>query len=60
MAVIPTTDVNLATKVRNVLNSAGGSVSDILSTFFSSSAKLNMWSSGSTRRIPRYGQEMER
>jgi len=44
MAVIPTTDVNLATEARNVLNSAGGSVSDVLETFFSSSAKLNMWS----------------
>lgn len=43
MAVIPNTNVNLATNVRDVLNSAGGSVSNALTTFFSASAKLNKW-----------------
>lgn len=44
MAIIPTTDVNLATEVRDVLNAAGGSVTNDTTTFFSSEAKLNMWS----------------
>lgn len=44
MAVIPNTLVKLHTNVRDVLNGAGGSVSDELRTFFSASAKLNPWS----------------
>lgn len=43
MAVIPNTNVNLATNVRDVLNSAGGSVSNALTSFFSASAKINKW-----------------
>lgn len=43
MAVIPNTNVNLATNVRDVLNSEGGSVSNALTTFFSASAKINKW-----------------
>lgn len=43
MAVIPNTNVNLATNVRDVLNSAGGSVGNALTSFFSASAKLNKW-----------------
>lgn len=41
-----TTDVsiNLATQIRDVLNAAGGSVTNDTTTFFSSAAKLNMWS----------------
>ena len=43
MAVIPNTNVNLATNVRDVLNSAGGSVGNALTSFFSAPAKLNKW-----------------
>lgn len=43
MAIIVESSVDLATKVRDVLNGAGGSVTNDLRTFFSSSAKLNMW-----------------
>lgn len=43
MAVIPSTDVNLATEVRDVLNSAGGSVGNELVSFFKSSANINKW-----------------
>lgn len=43
MAIIPNTNVNLATNVRDVLNSAGGSVGNALTSFFSASAKLNKW-----------------
>lgn len=43
MAIIPNTNVNLATNVRDVLNSAGGSVSNALTSFFSASAKINKW-----------------
>lgn len=41
-----TTDVsiNLATQVRDVLNAAGGSVGNDITTFFKPAAKLNMWS----------------
>lgn len=44
MAIIQETNVNLATHVRDVLNAAGGSVSNDVTTFFKSAAKLNMWS----------------
>lgn len=44
MATVPNTNVNLATNVRDVLNSAGGSVSNDLTSFFKPAAKLNMWS----------------
>lgn len=44
MAIIQETNVNLATHVRDVLNAAGGSVSNDLTSFFKSAAKLNMWS----------------
>lgn len=43
MAIIPDNNVNLATNVRDVLNSAGGSVSNALTSFFSASAKINKW-----------------
>jgi hypothetical protein len=43
MAIIVESSVDLATKVRDVLKEAGGSVTNDLRTFFSSSAKLNMW-----------------
>lgn len=36
--------IDLATKVRDVLNTAGGSVGNDVSSFFKSAAKLNMWS----------------
>lgn len=44
MAIIPTTDVNLATEVRDVLNEAGGSVSNDVTTFFKPAAKINPFS----------------
>lgn len=44
MAIIQETNVNLATHVRDVLNAAGGSVSNDVTTFFKAGAKLNMWS----------------
>lgn len=44
MATIPSTNVNLATNVRDILNAAGGSVNNNLITFFQTGAKLNRWS----------------
>ena len=43
MAVIPNTNVNLATNVRDVLNAAGGSVTNDLRSFFKKEAKLDIW-----------------
>lgn len=43
MAVIPDSNVNLATNVRDVLNGAGGSVGNSLTSFFSTAAKINKW-----------------
>ena len=43
MAVIPNTNVNLATNVRDVLNAAGGSVTNDLRSFFKNAAKIDMW-----------------
>ena len=43
MAVIPSTNVNLATNIRDVLNAAGGSVSNDTLSFFATSAKINKW-----------------
>lgn len=42
--IIPDTDVNLATEVRDVLSTAGGIVTNNTVTFFSVDANLNMWS----------------
>lgn len=44
MATVPTTNVNLATHVRDVLNAAGGSVSNDIASFFKAAAKINPWS----------------
>lgn len=44
MAIIPDSNVNLASNVRDILNGAGGSVGNDLVSFFSSSANLNRWS----------------
>lgn len=44
MAQIPSNNINLATQVRDVLNSKGGSVNNNLLSFFTSSAKINPWS----------------
>ena len=41
MATIPSSNINLATNVRNVLNAAGGSVGDDITTFFKSDANIN-------------------
>lgn len=41
--IIPNTDVNLATEVRDVLNTNGGSVSNDITTFFKQSANINKW-----------------
>lgn len=43
MATVPDTNVNLATNIRDVLNAAGGSVSNDVITFFSAAAKTNKW-----------------
>lgn len=43
MAIVPNTDVNLAVNVRDVLNSAGGSVTNEVITFFQTRANINMW-----------------
>lgn len=43
MATVPSTNVNLATNIRDVLNAAGGTVSNAIVTFFQSVAKLNPW-----------------
>lgn len=43
MAVIPDTNVNLATNVRDVLNAAGGSVGNNVISFFKPEAKINKW-----------------
>lgn len=44
MALIPNTNVNLATNVRDVLNNSGGNVTNELITFFKPQANLNKWS----------------
>lgn len=44
MATIPSTGVNLATHVRDVLNAAGGSVNNNIASFFTAAAKINPWS----------------
>lgn len=44
MAIIPNTDVNLAGNIRDVLNSAGGNVTNEVITFFQERARLNKWS----------------
>jgi hypothetical protein len=44
MATIPETSVDLASEVKNVLSGAGGSVSNDLRSFFTTSANINMWS----------------
>lgn len=41
MAIVPNTNVNLATNVRDILNAAGGSVNNDLTTFFKAAAKIN-------------------
>ena len=43
MAIVKSTNISLA-EVRDILNNAGGSVDNDLTTFFTDSAKLNMWS----------------
>lgn len=43
MATIPNSNVNLATHIRDVLNNAGGSVTDDCTTFFSEGANINIW-----------------
>lgn len=43
MAVIPDTNVNLATNIRDVLNAAGGSVGNNVTSFFKTEAKINKW-----------------
>lgn len=52
MAIIQETNVNLATHVRDVLNAAGGSVSNDVTTFFKAAAKLNHWSKYKPVRYP--------
>ena len=42
--IIPNTKINLATNIRNVLNNAGGTVSNKTSSFFTPAAKINKWS----------------
>lgn len=44
MAVIPNSNVNLATNIRDVLNAAGGSVTNDVITFFKPEAKINPFS----------------
>lgn len=41
--IIPDTDVNLATEVRDVLNANGGSVSNDITTFFKPNANTNIY-----------------
>lgn len=43
MATVPDSNINLATNIRDVLNAAGGSVTNETITFFSTSAELNKW-----------------
>ena len=43
MAIVPNTDVNLAGNIRDVLNAAGGSVTNDVITFFQTRANINMW-----------------
>ena len=44
MAKVPTTSISLATNIRDVLNGAGGSVTNSVTSFFTDAAKINMWS----------------
>ena len=41
--IIPNTDINLATEVRDVLNSAGGKVGNNVISFFTPAANINYW-----------------
>ena len=43
MAIVPNTDVNLAGNIRDVLNAAGGSVTNEVITFFQTRANINKW-----------------
>lgn len=43
MAIVPDSNVNLATNIRNVLNAAGGNVTDDCLTFFQERANINKW-----------------
>lgn len=43
MAIIPDSGVHLATDVRDVLNAAGGSVTNDVTSFFTEDAKINKW-----------------
>lgn len=52
MAIIPDSNVNLASKVRDVLNGAGGSVGNDVTSFFTNAAKINHWSKFKPVRYP--------
>ena len=52
MAIIPDSNVNLASNIRDVLNGAGGSVGDDLISFFSAKAKINYNSKFKPTRYP--------
>ena len=41
--IIPNTDINLATEVRDVLNGAGGKVGNDIMSFFTPDANINYW-----------------
>lgn len=53
MAIIPNTDVNLASDIRDVLNAAGGSVTNDVITFFQERAKLNKWAKYKPFKYPK-------
>lgn len=42
--IIPNTNINLATNIRDVLNNAGGTVGNDVSSFFTTAAKINPYS----------------
>lgn len=44
MAIVPSTNVNLATNIRDVLQTAGGSVGNNVTSFFKPAAKINPFS----------------
>lgn len=44
MAIIPNSNVNLSTNVRDILNAAGGNVTNDIKTFFTENANINPWS----------------
>lgn len=53
MAIVPDTNVNLANNVRDVLNAAGGSVNNDITSFFKAVANIKKWARKKPVRHPK-------